>query len=63
MDFVIFQHGEVAGKVTKEWFTWGDSYKVQVLKEEMETIVIALVIAIDCVKSDQAAASSAAGAD
>lgn len=64
MDFEIFQHGEMIGKVNKEWFTWGDSYKVQVLNEEMETIVIALVIAIDCVKSDQsAAASSGAGAN
>jgi hypothetical protein len=30
------------------------------LDEEMETIMIALVVAIDCVKADQAAASSAA---
>lgn len=30
------QHGEVIGKVSKEWFTLGDSYKVQILKEEME---------------------------
>lgn len=59
MDFEIFQYGEVVGKVNKEWFTWGDSYKVQVLNEEMETIIIALVIAIDCVKADQAATSSA----
>lgn len=59
MDFEIFQYGEVVGKVNKEWFTWGDSYKVQVLNEEMETIIIALVITIDCVKADQAATSSA----
>lgn len=59
MDFQVLQHGEVVGKVNKEWFTWGDSYKVQILNEEMETIVIALVIAIDCVKADQAASSSA----
>ena len=59
MDFQVLQHGEIVGKVNKEWFTWGDSYKVQVLNEEMETIVIALVIAIDCVKADQAASSSA----
>lgn len=44
----------------KEWFTWGDSYKVQIIDEEMETIITALVVAIDCVKADQAAASSAA---
>ncbi|KOF09759.1 hypothetical protein AC739_13470 [Planococcus glaciei] len=60
MDFQILQNGEVVGQVSKEWFTWGDSYKVQVLDEEMEAVVIALVVAIDCVKSDQAAASSAA---
>jgi uncharacterized protein YxjI len=58
MDFQVLQHGEVAGKVSKEWFTWGDSYKVQILNEEMEAVVIALVVAIDCVKADQVAASS-----
>jgi uncharacterized protein YxjI len=60
MDFQVLQHGKIVGKVSKEWFTWGDSYKVQILDDEMETIMIALVVAIDCVKADQAAASSAA---
>ncbi len=60
MDFQVLQHGEIISKVNKEWFTWGDSYKVQILNEEMEAIIIALVVAIDCVKADQAAASSAA---
>ncbi|MBS4196365.1 LURP-one-related/scramblase family protein [Lederbergia citri] len=60
MDFEVLQHGDVVGRVNKKWFTWGDSYKVQILNEEMETIIIALVIAIDCVKADNAAASSAA---
>ncbi|KMT23316.1 LURP-one-related/scramblase family protein [Clostridium cylindrosporum] len=59
MDFQVLQHGEVVGNVKKEWFTWGDSYKVEVLKEDMEIMIISLVIAIDCVKADQAAASSA----
>lgn len=60
MNFQVLQHGVVIGKVSKEWFTWGDSYKVQILNEEMEAIIIAFVVAIDCVKADQAAASSAA---
>jgi uncharacterized protein YxjI len=59
MDFQVLQHGQIVGKVCKEWFTWGDSYKVQIIDEEMETVIIALVVAIDCVKADQAAASSA----
>lgn len=57
MDFQVYQHGEVVGQVNKEWFTWGDSYKVQIVNEEMEAIMIALVVAIDCVKADQARAS------
>lgn len=60
MDFQILQHGVIIGKVNKEWFTWGDSYKIQILNEDLEAIIIALVIAIDCVKADQATASSAA---
>lgn len=60
MNFQVLKQGEVIGQVNKEWFTWGDSYKVQILNEELETIIIALVIAIDCVKADQAGASSAA---
>lgn len=59
MSFQVLQHGEVVGQVSKEWFTWGDSYKVQILNEEMESIIIALVVAIDCVKADQASSSSA----
>ncbi|WP_026908322.1 LURP-one-related/scramblase family protein [Paucisalibacillus globulus] len=58
MNFQVSKHGEVVGKVKKEWFTWGDSYKVEVLDEEMEAIVIAIVVAIDCVKADQATAAS-----
>ena len=58
MNFQVFQHGEVVGIVSKEWFTWGDSYKVEVLKDEMETVIIAIVVAIDCVKADEAAAAS-----
>lgn len=60
MNFQVLQRGKVIGQVNKEWFTWGDSYKVQIWNEEMEAIIIALVVAIDCVKADQAAASSSA---
>lgn len=62
MSFQVLQNGEVIGEVSKQWFTWGDSYKVQIWKEDMEAVIIALVIAIDCVKADQAASSSSSAA-
>lgn len=58
MDFQVYRHGEVVGEVSKEWFTWGDSYQIRIYEEELETILLALVIAIDCVKADESAASS-----
>ncbi|OXS64569.1 uncharacterized protein YxjI [Bacillus sp. V-88] len=54
MDFQVLHQGRVVGEVGKKWFSWGDSYRVQVLEEEMETMILALVIAIDCVKADEA---------
>nr|WP_239534491.1 LURP-one-related family protein [Priestia taiwanensis] len=58
MDFQVLQHGEVIGEVSKKWFTWGDSYNVQIFDEKMDVIMLALVVAIDCVKADEQAAAS-----
>lgn len=63
MDFEVLKQGEVIGSVRKEWFTWGDSYKIEILDETMETLMIALVVAIDCAKADDAAASTMAITD
>lgn len=60
MNFDILKHGKVVGTVSKQWLSWGDTYEIQILDEEMEHLIIALVVAIDCVKSDEAAAASAA---
>ena len=58
MNFEVLQNGDVVGSVSKQWFTWGDSYEMQILDESMEHLIIALVVAIDCVKADEAAAAS-----
>lgn len=58
MNFEVLQHGNVVGSVSKQWFTWGDSYEMQILDESMEHLIIALVVAIDCVKADEAAAAA-----
>lgn len=57
MDFQIKRHGEVVGSVEKKWFTFGDSYEIQVFDPDVEKVLIALVVAIDCVKKDEEASS------
>lgn len=59
MDFQVIIKGKVVGRVSKEWFTWGDSYRIQIVNEDLEKTILAIVIAIDCVKSDQAASTAA----
>lgn len=58
MDFEIKRNGEVVGSVEKKWFTFGDSYEIQVFDPDIEKILIALVVAIDCVKEDEESSSS-----
>jgi len=40
--------------------SWGDAYEVTILDETMEEIVVALVVAIDCVKAEENAAANTA---
>lgn len=58
MNFAVSAQGEKVAEITKRWFSWGDTYEVTILDESMERLIISLVIAIDCVKADEAAASS-----
>lgn len=59
MDFEVYAYDKQVAAISKHWFTWGDSYEVTVLDEDFERLIISLVIAIDCVKADEAASSSA----
>jgi len=34
--------------VSKEWFTWGDSYVLNIADEIDEILCLAIVLAIDC---------------
>lgn len=62
MDFEVHQNGELIGAVSKKWFTWGDSYQLNILDDEMEPLLVSLVVAIDCAKAAQSAAAAGGGA-
>ena len=61
MDFEVYQNKKIIGAVSKKWFTWGDSYELQIADDEMESLLVALVVAIDCAKAAQNAAASSGG--
>lgn len=58
MNFEVYQDRTRIGSVRQKWFSWGDSYEIEVLDEAMEIILVAIVVAIDCVKADERAAAA-----
>lgn len=60
MDFVVNRNGKRIAEIHKKWISWGDTYEVVIYEEDLDDLIIALVVAIDRVKADDAAASSSA---
>lgn len=58
MNFEIYQNRRLVGKIRKRWLTWGDTYEIAIGEPVLEGLIISLVIAIDCVKADENAATA-----
>ncbi len=48
-DYVITQNDETIVNISKEWFTWGDSYELDISPNANEVLALSVVLAIDCV--------------
>ena len=62
MNFQVRRGGIVVAEVAQRWLSWGDTYEVTVHDDSMETLIVAIVVAIDKVKADESSASSASSA-
>lgn len=65
-DFFEHNYGIVEGSepvmnLTKKWFTWGDSYELDIEHKDDMLLSVCIVLVVDaCLDSEAAAASSAA---
>lgn len=57
-DYVIREHGKVIADITKQWFSWGDAYEINILDESKSDILLGVVIVIDCVLASENNASA-----
>ena len=48
-DYVIRKNGRAIVRITKEWFTWGDSYVLDIQDPADELVALAVVLTVDCV--------------
>ena len=52
-DYEITKNGRTIVSLSKEWFTWGDCYELDIESPEDEIVALAVVLAIDCVLAAQ----------
>ncbi len=52
-NFKIERQGRQVASISKKWFTFGDSYEIDILYANDEITILALVLAIDCIASVQ----------
>lgn len=48
-EYQIRKNGRLIVRITKEWFTWGDSYCLDIADPADELLALAVVLTIDCV--------------
>lgn len=53
MEFSIYKNGNYIAQVSKRWFSWGDTYGVDIINGEDYAFILALVIVIDQVIHDR----------
>ena len=59
-DYEILSQGRSVVRVHKAWMTWGDAYEIDIDRDEDTLPALAVVLAIDCVNAQQAAAAASA---
>ena len=48
-EYEIRKNGRLIVRISKEWFTWGDSYCLDIADPADELLALAVVLTIDCV--------------
>lgn len=58
-NYIIYDGANAIASINKVWFSWGDSYELDIAEGIDEVLVVATVLAIDCVMQDDNSSSSA----
>lgn len=57
-DYQIWENGTLIATISKEWFTWGDSYELDIEDDAHSMLALGIIVTIDCVIAAQNAAAS-----
>ena len=61
-EYSVYDGGKTIMHLSKHWFTWGDSYELDIADPKDELLCLSIVLAIDAVISQARTVTSSSGA-
>ncbi len=61
-EYTIENNGFIVANISKKWLSWGDTYEIDIANPQDEILSIAIVLIIDAIMAQEAAASASASA-
>lgn len=55
-------NSDIIATISKKWLSWGDTYEINITNEKDEVYALSIVLIIDAILAQQAAAASASAA-
>lgn len=53
LNFEVFSNGNKVGHIYKKWLSWGDCFTIDVIDDEFEEELLALMIMVDFIQDQQ----------
>lgn len=47
-DYLMYDGGQEIMRLSKAWFTWGDSYELEIFNPQNEVLCLGVALAVDC---------------
>jgi len=57
-EYSLTENGREIMRLSKKWFTWGDSYELNIIDNQNELMCLCVALAVDCALAVQNAAAS-----
>jgi uncharacterized protein YxjI len=61
-EYSLFSDSQTVMSISQKWFTWGDSYELDIAEPQNELLCLCIVLAVDGMKQDSASAAAASSA-
>jgi uncharacterized protein YxjI len=56
-EYMLHENGRQIMRLSKKWFTWGDSYELDIADPQNELLCLRVALAVDCASASQQAAA------